>query len=181
MAGLDPAISLPRANSYVPCNRVIRMKRPLTAVILLALSTACHAQTIEVTGPASAVTTLSIETLNALPGTEATLTYGNPPAPHRFAGPLLWTVLTAAHLVDPERHGDAVRQTLRIQGSDGYVAILAMGELSPEFENKPALLALTMDGKPLEHPRAVVTTDRRAGRSVRDVVRLTLDELPRSR
>jgi hypothetical protein len=38
-----------------------------------------------------------------------------------------------------------------------------------------------MDGQPLEHPRAVVTADRRAGRSVRDVVRLSVDELPRNR
>ena len=157
------------------------MKLPLTAAILLALSSASHGQTIEVTGPAVAVATIPAETLNALPSTEGTLTYGNPPAAHRFAGPLLWTVLTAAHLIDPERHGDAVRQTLRIEGSDGYVAILAVGELSPEFENKPALLALTMDGRPLEHPRAVVPADRRAGRSVRDVVRLTVDELPRNR
>jgi hypothetical protein len=117
--------------------------------------------------------------LKALPQSEATLTFGNPPVPHRFQGPLLWAILISSHLVDPAAHAGAVRQTLQIQGSDRYTAIIAMGELSPEFEGKPALLALSEDGKPLPLPRAVIPGDHRAGRSVRDVVSLTVTELPK--
>lgn len=99
-------------------------------------------------------------------------------ANHGFAGPLLWDVLVDAHLVDPARHADAPRQTLRLTGADGYTAIIALGEISPEFEDKPALLALEMDGHPLALPRATIPGDKRGGRGVHDIVRLTVDELP---
>jgi hypothetical protein len=148
------------------------------AIPLLLIATAANAQTVTVTPPAGAPATISAETLRTFPQSEATLTMGNPPAPHRFQGPLLWTVLTGTHLVDPEKHASAVRQTLIIQGSDRYAAIIAMGELSPEFEAKPALLALSEDGKALAMPRAILPGDHRGGRSVRDVVSLKVDELP---
>ena len=138
-----------------------------------------HAQSVALTAPNQPPARLDVQQLEALPQAEATRPGGRPPADHRYRGPLLWTVLTAAHLLDPARHADTVRQTLRIEGSDGYVAILAMGELAPDFENKPALLALTEDGKPLSRPHAIIPGDSRGGRSVHDVVTLTLDELPK--
>ena len=143
----------------------------------LLLATAAHAQDVSLSGPGQPATTMTVQQLQALPQSEITYTSGNPPAPHRLQGPLLWTVLTQGHLVDPDRHSDAVRQTLRLTGDDRYVAIIAMGELSPEFENKPALLALTMDGKPLARPRAYIPGDHRGGRGVHDIVSLTLDEV----
>jgi hypothetical protein len=151
----------------------------LKGIAFLLVATAAQAQTLSVTPPTGAALAMSVDSLKALPQADATLSYGNPTVVHRFQGPLLWTILTQSHAIDPTAHSGAVRQTLRIQGMDGYVAIIAMGELSPEFENKPALLALSADGKPLEHPRAIVTNDRRAGRSVRDVVSLTVDEVPK--
>jgi hypothetical protein len=149
------------------------------ALPLVLLASAAQAQTILLTPPNGATTTLSVDTLKSFPQSEAVLSFGNPPAAHRFQGPLLWSVLTGTHLVDPEKHAGAVRQTLQITGSDGYTAIIAMGEISPEFEAKPALLALVGDGKPLDHPRAIIAGDHRAGRSVRDVVSLKVEELPK--
>jgi hypothetical protein len=149
------------------------------ALPIVLFATAANAQTLSLTSPSGAPSTISADTLKTLPQAEATLRFGNPPAPHRFQGPLLWTILTNTHLVDPGAHAGAVRQTLQIRGSDRYTAIIAMGELSPEFEGKAALLALSEDGKPLSLPRAVIPGDRRAGRSVRDVVSLTVTELPK--
>ena len=92
-----------------------------------------------------------------------------------FSGPLLWAVLTQFGAVDAEKHRDAVHQALLITGQDGYVAVLAMAEIAPEFEGKQAILATTADGKPLDgHLRLVVPADRRGGRSVRDVVRIEI-------
>ena len=145
----------------------------------LLLATAAHAGDVTLARPGQPATTMTAQQLQSLPQSEATVTSGNPPAPHRFGGPLLWTVLTEGHLVDPARHSDAVRQTLRLQGADNYIAVIAVGELSPEFENKSALLALTIDGKLLERPRAYIPGDHRGGRGVHDVVSLTLDELPK--
>lgn len=150
------------------------------AAVLLLVASAAQAQTVSLqpaTGPA---TEMTADALRALPQAEATLTFGNPPAPHRFQGPLLWTVLTQSHLVDPAAHAGTVRETLQIRGSDHYTAVIAMGELSPEFEGKQAVLALTEDGKALAMPRAVIPGDHRGGRGVHDVVALTVTELPKA-
>ena len=59
-------------------------------------------------------------------------------------------------------------------GQDGYSVTLAMGEIDPEFENKPVLLALDRDGAALPLPRLALPGDKRAGRSVRDVATITV-------
>lgn len=155
----------------------MRLSLSLATLLLAALApTPAHAQ-VTLNAPGKPAATITAEQLQALPQSEATI--GAPPNQRRLQGPLLWTVLVATHLIDPARHADAVRQTLRLQGADNYVAIVAMGELSPEFEDKPALLALIMDGKPLDRPRAVIPSDHRGGRGVHDIVSITLDELPK--
>src|SRR5262249_33813192 len=91
-----------------------------------------------------------------------------------FEGPLLWTVLQKAGVIDPEKHREQVSQTIVILGRDSYRAVLALGEIAPEFEGKQVIVAQRMDGKPLdaEHLRVVVPLDKRGGRSVRDVMRI---------
>jgi len=93
-----------------------------------------------------------------------------------FAGPLLWTVLNAAHAVGPANPKAAVRGYVLVTGSDGYTAVIALGEIAPAFEEKRVILAETMDGKPLGagHLRVVVPGDARGGRSVRDVVSIAV-------
>jgi hypothetical protein len=88
-----------------------------------------------------------------------------------FEGPLLWTILDHAGFVDAKSHGQ-VRQSVLVTGSDGYAALLALGEISPEFEAKQVILAEREDDKPLgpEHLRVIVPGDKRGGRSVHDVV-----------
>jgi len=95
-----------------------------------------------------------------------------------FTGPLLWSVLTQSGAVDAEKHQDAVRQAVLITGQDGYVAVLALAEIAPEFEGKQVILATSADNKPLDgHWRLVVPADQRGGRSVRDVVRIVIVSL----
>jgi hypothetical protein len=92
-----------------------------------------------------------------------------------FEGPLLWTILDHAGFVDAKSHAQ-VRQSVLITGSDGYTALLALGEISPEFEAKQVVLAEREDDKPLdpEHLRVIVPGDKRGGRSVHDVVSIEL-------
>lgn len=99
----------------------------------------------------------------------------------RFEGPLLWTVLDRATAMGAPRIHDQVRQTVLLTGRDGYTAILALGEIAPEFENKQVILAERMDEQPLGpgHLRIVVPGDKRGGRGVHDVVRITVTALPR--
>jgi DMSO/TMAO reductase YedYZ molybdopterin-dependent catalytic subunit len=94
----------------------------------------------------------------------------------RFEGPLLWSVLDRMGAVDANKPREQVRQTVLVTGSDGYTAVLALGEISPDFAGKPVILADRMDGQPLapEHLRLVVPDERRGGRSVRDVVKISV-------
>jgi hypothetical protein len=92
-----------------------------------------------------------------------------------FTGPLLWNVLKATNILAGSKPSDAVRQTIKVTGSDGYTAVVAMGELSPAFANHPIQLADRMDGKLLTMPRLVVPGDVHGGRSVHDVVRIDIN------
>lgn len=91
-----------------------------------------------------------------------------------FSGPLLWDVLTKAGAIDTSKPKDTTRQIVSVTGSDNYTAVLAVAEISPEFEGKDVILATSMDGKPFDdgHLRVVVPLDKRGGRSVRDVVKI---------
>lgn len=93
-----------------------------------------------------------------------------------WAGPLLWDVLVTAAAVDPAKHGDHSHLVLYATGRDGYVATVALAELSPDFENKSVIVADRMNDAPLpDHAlRLIVPEDRRAGRSVRDLVRVVV-------
>jgi hypothetical protein len=63
-----------------------------------------------------------------------------------------------------------------VTGRDGYVAVLALAEIDPEFEGKQVLLAYRRNNQPFSNNelRLVVPGDRRGGRSVHDVVRIEL-------
>lgn len=91
-----------------------------------------------------------------------------------FSGPLLWDVLTKAGAIDTSKPRDTTRETVTLTGSDNYVAAIAVGEISPEFEGKQVILAASMDGKAFDagQLRVVVPLDKRGGRSVRDVVKI---------
>ena len=111
--------------------------------------------------------------------TKLTVAFGGEHATREIAveGPLLWSVLTQGGAVSPEDRREQVRRTVRITGRDGYTAVLALGEIGPDFEAKQVILAERMDGKPLdgEHLRIIVPGDKRGGRSVRDVALLHVE------
>ena len=93
------------------------------------------------------------------------------PSENEWTGPLLWDVLTDAGVVDPKQPEDAVRLVVRVTGSDGYIAVLALAEMAPQFAGHPIQLAELPD----KSLRLVVPGERRGGRSVRDVVRIELE------
>jgi hypothetical protein len=65
-------------------------------------------------------------------------------------------------------------------GSDGYKAVLALGEIDPAFHPGEVLVADALDGKPLDtHAgpfKLVVSEDKRPARSVRNLVSIELKE-----
>jgi hypothetical protein len=95
---------------------------------------------------------------------------------NEWTGPLLWDVLSAAVAVDGVRPRDQAHLAVRVTGADGYTAVVALGEISPQFANRPIQLADRMNGKPLpgQGLRLIVPDDVLGGRSVRDVVRIDI-------
>ncbi len=95
----------------------------------------------------------------------------------QWSGPLLWDVLTSSGLIDAAKHGEHPKLTLHAAGRDGYTVSVAVAELSPEFENKQVIVADHLAGAALPGGalRLIVPGDHRAGRSVRDLVRITVD------
>jgi len=126
-------------------------------------------------GPAAKLTESD---LAQLPSVSITVSFETEHGLHKasFEGPLLWTVLVHAGVIDPTKPREQVRQAVMVTGRDGYTAVLALGEIAPDFEAKQVILADQMDGQPLDtaHVRIVVPGDRRGGRSVREVSRITI-------
>jgi DMSO/TMAO reductase YedYZ molybdopterin-dependent catalytic subunit len=131
---------------------------------------------IIVAGPSRAPLTLSIEELARLPTVRVNVAFLTEHGTHSasFEGPLLWTVLQKAGVVDPAMHREQVSESVVILGRDGYRAVLALGEIAPEFEGKQVILAERMNDQPLdaEQLRIIVPLDKRGGRSVREVARI---------
>jgi ABC-type molybdate transport system substrate-binding protein len=94
-----------------------------------------------------------------------------------WTGPSLWDVLTASGVLDGVKPSDQVRLAARITGADGYTAIVALGEIAPQFAGRPVQIADHMNGQPIpDHRlRLVVPGDKRGDRSVRDVVRIDVE------
>jgi ABC-type molybdate transport system substrate-binding protein len=96
---------------------------------------------------------------------------------NEWTGPLLWDVLVDSGAVDPAKPTDQVHLAVRVTGADGYVAVIAVAEIAPQFAGRPIQIADHVNGAPLpgQALRLIVPGDRRGGRSVRDLVRVDID------
>jgi DMSO/TMAO reductase YedYZ molybdopterin-dependent catalytic subunit len=96
-----------------------------------------------------------------------------------YEGPILADVLaTAGVTLGSTLRGATMANYLVVTGADGYRAVFALPELDAGFTDNLIILADRRDGQPLsatEGPlRIVVPAEKRAARSVRQVVALTI-------
>ena len=160
-------------------------RRRLTAATLaLMLTLACALpslarEPIALSDNGVAAAPLTEEALRALPATTLDVSFltsrGEEKA--RYTGALLWTVLTANRLVDPDAHKGLLRRFLVVTGRDGYTLVLSAGEIAPELGARQIILAYERDGAPLDPAkglRLVVPGDARGARSVLDVARIDI-------
>jgi hypothetical protein len=77
-----------------------------------------------------------------------------------------------------ELHGEALANYIVATGSDGYQAVLALGEVDPAFHPGEVIVADAMNGKPLDaHSgpfKLVVSEDKRPARAVRNLTTIEL-------
>jgi len=104
--------------------------------------------------------------LRAMPA--ATLTVGA----DTYTGVSLWSLLNDPAVglqADARVRNPLLSMYVVAIGSDGYRAVVSLGEISPEFGNRTALLAYARNGTPLGRngaARLVVAGDQKPGRSV---------------
>ena len=143
------------------------------ALLLLLPWAAARAQAparpVEISGQVQRPASLSMEGLAALPAIEVQSARDGG-ALATYAGPLLWPLLSKASLVDGPGRGAHLQHVFFARGADGYTVAVAIGEIDPGFEGKPAIIATKQDGTSLAAPRLVIPGDHKAGRAVRDLV-----------
>jgi hypothetical protein len=93
-----------------------------------------------------------------------------------YTGVSLWSLLNYVGIItDPTVKNDILSLYVLATGSDGYEVAFSMGELNPLFGNMPDLVALTLNGQPIDQngfARIIVPNDVRAGRWVSNLVSL---------
>ncbi|WP_164546784.1 MULTISPECIES: molybdopterin-binding oxidoreductase [unclassified Variovorax] len=112
---------------------------------------------------------------------------GSGPQTHTYTGAGLWSLLNDAGIqADATRKNDLLGRYVLATGADGYKVVFALGELSPDFGNKPGVVAYaeTISGTsaPLgtaDGPfRVTAPGDVKGGRYVSNLVRLDVAAAP---
>jgi hypothetical protein len=127
-------------------------------------------------------TIVTPETLVALnQSTTETATYvsGAGQTTDTYTGVSLWTLIQDAGLLtDPSVKNDLLHYAVVATGSDGYRAVISLGEIAPNFGNQPDLVAYADTGGQLGAGgsegamRLIVPGDHAGGRYVSNLVSL---------
>ena|SRR5215467_10456846 len=122
---------------------------------------------------------LAISDLKAMPHLTVTIHNSRTNADATYSGVRVADLLTKVGApLGNDLRGNALANYIVATGSDGYQAVIALGEVDPAFHPGEVLVADSMNGKPLdEHNgplKLVVTEDKRPARSVRNLTTIEL-------
>ena len=112
---------------------------------------------------------------------DVTFLNGDQPVSTSFTGVPLWELVGAAQPnFNADVKNDKLSMYLVVTGSDGYQAVIAWGEIDPDFADQPILLAYAEQGQPFADNtlRLVVPGDKHDGRYVSAVVNISLRDAP---
>jgi hypothetical protein len=139
-----------------------------------------------VTGQVGVPQPFAAADLAALPQTRQSVTFraGSTTRADTFTGPLVWDVLQRAGgvVADTATRNGVLRNYVVATGSDGYTAVLSLGEIAPTFGNTPAQVATAAASGTLPDPdgfgRITVPGDVRGGRYVSNLANLNVVTAP---
>ncbi len=124
---------------------------------------------LSVDGAVAHAASFDLAALKALPATTETV------GGVTYTGVSLWDLVGPATVTDPSVKNDILDKYLVATGSDGYKALISMGEIDPAFGAQPDLVAYAADGQPLGSngfARLVLPGDAKQGRWVSNLVDL---------
>ena len=138
---------------------------------------------LELGGAVDQPVTYSQAALSARQSTTQSVSFtsGSGAQTHTYIGTSLWALLNEAGIQsDPIHKNDALSRYVQATGADGYRAIFTLGELSPDFGNKPSVVAYaevlggtSMPLSTADGPfRLTAPGDVKGGRYVSNLVRL---------
>ncbi len=118
-----------------------------TALLVAGAAVAAPPSTeFGVTGGVSHPTVYDLAALRVRPPITQTVGFlsGTAPQTHTYTGASLWGVLDGAGIVlnpDPSVKNDVLNKYVLATATDGYQVVFSLGELNPNFGNRPDLLA----------------------------------------
>lgn len=145
-------------------------------VFMMATATQAAEPSLEIVGAVAMPGPVTQAALAALPAKTVMVAQATAKGESRgtYTGPALWDVLSQAKVIDPGKNG-LLQRTVTVTARDGYTLVMSLSEINPDYGANDALIAVGKEGtslKPGEGYRLVVPRDRRASRSVRDVVKI---------
>ncbi len=142
--------------------------KALTFCLSLWAGAAAAQSSVQVTGMVAHSEQVVLDALKQV-SVDATFQTMNGPQSHRWSGPLLLDVVNKAGIENAPGQKTYMRHVILAQGSDGYAAAVAIGELDGHGQGKQVIVALTQDDKKLPRPRLVVPGDASFARGVHDL------------
>ncbi|MBV8616303.1 MAG: hypothetical protein JOY66_21390, partial [Acetobacteraceae bacterium] len=137
----------------------------------------------QVADPAT-YTPITLAALNQSTTETATYLSGSGQVTDTYTGVSLWTLIQDAGLLaDPSVKNDLLRFGVVATGSDGYRAVISLGEIDPAFGNQPDIVAYADTGSQLGPggadgaTRLVLPNDHAGGRYVSNLVSLQVVDL----
>jgi hypothetical protein len=151
----------------------------ITVAVVSARLCAQQSDVLQLRSPFHPPITLRAAELKTFPRVTVTIHNSHTDADETYTGVRLSELLARMSApLGSDLRGKALSAYVVATGSDGYRAVLALGEADPSFHPGEVLVADEMNGKPLDaHSgpfRLVVTEDKRPARSVRNLVSLEL-------
>lgn len=129
-----------------------------------------------VSGAVGAPADFDLEALRALPATTVTV------GPDQYTGVALWTLLDGLALTsDASIKNPLLSMYAVATGSDGYKAIVSIGEIHPSFGNARAVVAYQINGSPLDRngmARLVMPDDQAGSRRVSNLIGIEVFAAP---
>jgi DMSO/TMAO reductase YedYZ molybdopterin-dependent catalytic subunit len=146
----------------------------VAASLVLSTSIACaDSKPITIDGHVKEAQQVTADELRRLPPVERRVTFDTDRGPQSaiYTGVLLWTLIDLAKVDDAAKWGE-LRHILAVTADDGYLLMVSIGEIDPNFGNAPVMLAYARDGHPLPALRLVFPSDKHGAGDVREVLHI---------